>query len=174
MSKLELAAFIIGFIIADLRADRRAAPLILPAHYLGVVLDAERTFHRWMLGNARPRCGCRRSFTMRRCTAGAGSLSSALMATAECSPRARAKRPSCAVTRDRLLQRTVQLDDARVEAERRLAVAQDVLNRERLAATKAKKRSIAGTCPCCHRTFRQMALHMRNKHPEFKAEIAAA
>jgi hypothetical protein len=76
--------------------------------------------------------------------------------------------------RDRLLQRTVQLDDARVEAERRLAVAQDVLNRERLAATKAKKRSIAGTCPCCHRTFRQMALHMRNKHPEFKAEIAAA
>jgi hypothetical protein len=43
----------------------------------------------------------------------------------------------------------------------------------RKAATKAKKRTAAGTCPCCHRTFRQMALHMANKHPEFEAEAVA-
>jgi len=43
----------------------------------------------------------------------------------------------------------------------------------RKAATKTKKRAAAGTCPCCHRTFRQMALHMRNKHPTFKAEEVA-
>jgi hypothetical protein len=40
-------------------------------------------------------------------------------------------------------------------------------------AAKTKKRSAAGTCPCCHRTFRQMALHMRSKHPTFKAEEVA-
>lgn len=39
--------------------------------------------------------------------------------------------------------------------------------------TRLVKRGAAGTCPCCHRTFRQMALHMRNKHPDFKVEEAA-
>jgi hypothetical protein len=69
--------------------------------------------------------------------------------------------------RDRLLQRTIQLDEARVEAERRAEAAE-------AAAFKVRKRAKAGTCPCCHRTFRQMALHMAKQHPEFKAvEVAA-
>lgn len=75
--------------------------------------------------------------------------------------------------RDRLLQRTVQLDEARVEAETRLAAAKNMLDRERAARTKATKRTKAGLCPCCNRTFRQMALHLANKHPEFKVEEAA-
>lgn len=29
------------------------------------------------------------------------------------------------------------------------------------------KRSSAGICPCCHRTFRQMAAHMKSKHPGY-------
>lgn len=33
--------------------------------------------------------------------------------------------------------------------------------------TKAKKRAIAGACPCCNRTFVQLARHMATKHPEF-------
>lgn len=73
--------------------------------------------------------------------------------------------------RDRLLQRTVQLDEARVEAERRLATAQNMLNRQGKEMVKARKRAKAGTCPCCHRTFRQMALHMAKQHPEFKADL---
>ena len=69
--------------------------------------------------------------------------------------------------RDRLLQRTAQLNDE-LSAEKRRAFALEE------AAVKARKRAKAGTCPCCHRTFRQMALHMRNKHPGFKAEEIAA
>ena len=34
--------------------------------------------------------------------------------------------------------------------------------------TKLKNRAKAGVCPCCNRTFKQLASHMKNKHPEFK------
>jgi hypothetical protein len=46
--------------------------------------------------------------------------------------------------------------------------------RERARAEKAekatkllKKRSSAGTCPCCARTFSNMATHMKRQHPGF-------
>ena len=38
------------------------------------------------------------------------------------------------------------------------------------ALTKAKKRSAAGVCPCCHRTFKQLARHMKAKHPDYNPE----
>lgn len=31
----------------------------------------------------------------------------------------------------------------------------------------AKKRTAAGTCPCCQRTFANMATHMKREHPQF-------
>lgn len=34
-------------------------------------------------------------------------------------------------------------------------------------ATRMTKRAKAGVCPCCNRTFKQLAAHMANKHPEF-------
>lgn len=40
--------------------------------------------------------------------------------------------------------------------------------------TRAKKRSAAGVCPCCHRTFKQLRKHMNVKHPEYVAEAKAA
>src|ERR1043165_8136207 len=36
-------------------------------------------------------------------------------------------------------------------------------------ATKLRKRIGAGVCPCCHRTVKQLAAHMANKHPDFAA-----
>lgn len=36
--------------------------------------------------------------------------------------------------------------------------------------TRHKRRAQAGVCPCCNRTFQQLARHMKTKHPEFKAE----
>jgi hypothetical protein len=33
--------------------------------------------------------------------------------------------------------------------------------------TRTKKRVGAGVCPCCHRTFRQLARHMEAKHPDY-------
>lgn len=47
------------------------------------------------------------------------------------------------------------------------------LNEARAAERKAvaeterlKKRVSAGVCPCCNRTFKQLARHMKTKHPE--------
>lgn len=34
-------------------------------------------------------------------------------------------------------------------------------------ATRITKRAKAGVCPCCNRTFQQLARHMATKHPQF-------
>lgn len=46
------------------------------------------------------------------------------------------------------------------EAERRRAA-------QKSATTRLKNRAKAGVCPCCNRTFKQLAAHMKNKHPEY-------
>lgn len=46
------------------------------------------------------------------------------------------------------------------ELEAKLAVEVEMA---RLKAMRAKN----GTCPCCTRTFKQLAAHMKNKHPEY-------
>lgn len=33
--------------------------------------------------------------------------------------------------------------------------------------TKVKKRAAAGVCPCCNRTFEQLARHMKQQHPDY-------
>jgi hypothetical protein len=38
--------------------------------------------------------------------------------------------------------------------------------------TRAKRRSAAGVCPCCHRTFQQLARHMKTKHPDYVEAVA--
>ena len=38
------------------------------------------------------------------------------------------------------------------------------------AMTRLKKRTAAGICPCCKRTFSQLARHMHTKHEEFVKE----
>lgn len=38
--------------------------------------------------------------------------------------------------------------------------------------TKTRNRVANGVCPCCHRTFKQLAAHMDNKHPDFKKAVA--
>lgn len=40
-------------------------------------------------------------------------------------------------------------------------------------ATKARKRAKAGVCPCCNRTFQQLARHMASQHPTFDPEAVA-
>lgn len=79
--------------------------------------------------------------------------------------------------RDRLVQRLAEKDDdiawqrkraeeareAREAAERRAAAA-------RGQVTKLKKRASNGVCPCCNRTFSDLARHMATKHPTFLAE----
>lgn len=40
--------------------------------------------------------------------------------------------------------------------------------------TKTRNRIANGVCPCCHRTFQQLARHMDNKHPDFKTAVTPA
>ena len=67
--------------------------------------------------------------------------------------------------RDLLYQRVAQRDDEikSLEARRRAAVGQ---------VTKIKNRVGHGVCPCCNRTFENLARHMSSKHPTFTAEAA--
>lgn len=38
--------------------------------------------------------------------------------------------------------------------------------------TRHRKRSAAGVCPCCNRTFQQLSRHMKRKHPDYVKEHA--
>jgi hypothetical protein len=56
--------------------------------------------------------------------------------------------------------------DLRADTERRLAA-------QRGATTRAKKRTAAAVCPCCHRSFSQLRRHMASKHPDYDPEHTA-
>ena len=38
---------------------------------------------------------------------------------------------------------------------------------QKAAMTRLKNRAKVGVCPCCTRTFKQLAAHMKNKHPNY-------
>lgn len=65
--------------------------------------------------------------------------------------------------RDRLQQQVAQHDDE-IDYQRRSARAY------KGQATRLRRRAKAGVCPCCNRTFKQLAAHMANKHPGFTPE----
>lgn len=68
--------------------------------------------------------------------------------------------------RDRLKQDAARLEDERREAIERASKAEN-------ATKRLKKRAAAGTCPCCQRTFANMATHMKREHPQFVADTGA-
>jgi uncharacterized Zn finger protein (UPF0148 family) len=45
--------------------------------------------------------------------------------------------------------------------------AEASLTATRGVVTRMKRRTSAGVCPCCNRTFRQLADHITQKHPDF-------
>jgi hypothetical protein len=52
------------------------------------------------------------------------------------------------------------MQDERDTAERRRRA-------EKAAKTKIKNRVAKGVCPCCNRTFQNLADHMKSKHPDY-------
>lgn len=73
--------------------------------------------------------------------------------------------------RDRLAQQIAQKDDEikwqrdlRQATERQVSAAKGQI-------TKLKKRASAGVCPCCNRTFANMAAHMKTKHPDMDPNV---
>lgn len=61
---------------------------------------------------------------------------------------------------NRLFQEQARLIEEREAADRRTAAAKG-------RVTRLKNRAAAGVCPCCNRTFQQLARHMAAKHPTF-------
>lgn len=67
-----------------------------------------------------------------------------------------------------------RLEELLATQKQRLNLALQRENEERTRADKLakaaalhKKRIVAGVCPCCTRTFKQLAAHMKTKHPEY-------
>ena len=50
---------------------------------------------------------------------------------------------------------------------RRRASAEHRLRAQKGVTTKLRKRIAAGACPCCKRSFQNLARHMQTKHPEY-------
>jgi hypothetical protein len=59
--------------------------------------------------------------------------------------------------------RATHADDQRQAAERRVTAYKGQL-------TKVKNRVANGVCPCCSRTFVNLARHMAGRHPDFTTE----
>lgn len=75
--------------------------------------------------------------------------------------------------RDRLAQQIAERDDAiRSERDMRRHTERQ-LYAQRGQVTKLKKRAAAGACPCCQRTFSNMATHMKTEHPDYVKETGA-
>ena len=67
------------------------------------------------------------------------------------------------------LERKLQWETAEV-ARQKVAKEKAVesLRATKGVVTRISRRIAAGTCPCCHRTFKQLSAHMALKHPGFK------
>lgn len=63
------------------------------------------------------------------------------------------------------------LNDVREQRDRASRSAQGykiAASRARGERDRIKTRVAAGVCPCCNRTFQQLARHMASKHPDMK------
>ena len=75
--------------------------------------------------------------------------------------------------RDRLKQETARLHDAAVFAENEAFQQRERAIKAEASNKRLKKRTAAGSCPCCKRTFANMAEHMKHRHPDFVSEAGA-
>ena len=74
--------------------------------------------------------------------------------------------------RDRLAQTVAERNDE-VNRQRKLReAAERSLTATKGHVTRIKNRVGAGVCPCCTRSFGNLAAHMKTQHPSFRAEAA--
>lgn len=96
---------------------------------------------------------------------------------AQCYTGKTALERECDDLRTKLARETHRAEQAD-EARRRAVRAAEHTERRRRAAkgqlTKLTKRVAAGVCPCCTRTFTNLAEHMRRQHPSFVPDTEQA
>jgi hypothetical protein len=76
--------------------------------------------------------------------------------------------------RDLLKQQMARVEEEKMDLVAKAALATSEAKAAKRETARLKKRAAAGVCPCCHRTFGELARHMQTKHPEFRAEEIAA
>lgn len=69
----------------------------------------------------------------------------------------------------RELQDRLAAERAQHDQERATLKAQ--ATRAKNAKARLEKRAAAGVCPCCNRTFQQLARHMKTKHPDYVEQV---
>jgi hypothetical protein len=65
--------------------------------------------------------------------------------------------------RDLASRRSAELDQTKAE----LRGARSARSRYRNDRDRLRRRAAAGVCPCCNRTFGDLAAHMAGEHPDF-------
>lgn len=58
-------------------------------------------------------------------------------------------------------------EQALAQKDDEIRAAHDALVYAKSQIEKQKKRAAHGVCPCCNRTFVQLARHMKTKHPDY-------
>lgn len=106
-----------------------------------------------------------------------------LMSSSQYNARAKDKKvwwcPNCGDTRifpgeteeDKLQRRLTFEKQRRTEAEREAEYHRNSARAQKAAKTRIKNRIANGVCPCCNRTFKQLAAHMCRMHPDFKQKL---
>lgn len=74
--------------------------------------------------------------------------------------------------RDRLAQQIAQKNDALASQRQHIEHTEHRLRATKGVVTRYRNRVGNGVCPCCNRTFDNLARHMQSQHPTFKAEAA--
>ncbi len=69
--------------------------------------------------------------------------------------------------RDLLKQQAARLHEEATAASNEAFQQRERAVRAEASNKKLKKRASAGACPCCKRTFSNMAEHMKHQHPDF-------
>lgn len=67
----------------------------------------------------------------------------------------------------RARQALAQKDDEIREKAKLVEEMNQLLQAQKRQTASLKKRAANGVCPCCNRTFVQLARHMKTKHPDF-------
>ncbi|KKM85207.1 hypothetical protein LCGC14_1291410 [marine sediment metagenome] len=78
--------------------------------------------------------------------------------------------PAGVTEAERLRRRLQQQKAAHDQTKAQLRDAKNQGRAEKAAKTRLKNRIANGVCPCCHRTFANLARHMDKKHPAYKEE----
>ncbi len=75
--------------------------------------------------------------------------------------------------RDNLKQQMARVEDEKAAALREAEHARASARTHKGHLTRTKNRIAAGVCPCCNRTFDNLARHMATQHKDYKKQEAA-